>query len=308
MHWLTQPGTSLEEETRISMRACRDLQQDRWASATAARTSGRPSRRTRSTGWTSARTGSASIPKVDYDATLADDPPDRRGLPGPLPRRADLPAGADQGGADRHERVGRRARLRPRSRRAAGEGGRDPERRSQASTASSTRTPTSRTTCPTSRWSSTLRPRASMASSRATSAGQTSTLLASEEVSDLWYAGPGVRRPRVEHPRGARQRDRRRAAPDRHAGRRPGRAWTEVADVRLAPTPNAIERELQSRRIDVGANVEGRDLGSVVAEVEERAGARCASRASTARRYWASRRSSTPRRTGCCSTAPRPRS
>ncbi|MFN2490227.1 MAG: efflux RND transporter permease subunit [Actinomycetota bacterium] len=44
----------------------------------------------------------------------------------------------------------------------------------------------------------------------------------------------------------------------------------EVADVRVAPTPNAIERELQSRRIDVGANVQGRDLGSVVDEVEDR--------------------------------------
>ena len=43
----------------------------------------------------------------------------------------------------------------------------------------------------------------------------------------------------------------------------------EVADVRVAPTPNYIERELQSRRIDVGANVEGRDLGSVVDEVED---------------------------------------
>jgi Cu/Ag efflux pump CusA len=42
-----------------------------------------------------------------------------------------------------------------------------------------------------------------------------------------------------------------------------------VADVRIAPTPNAIEREQQSRRIDVGANVEGRDLGSVVADVED---------------------------------------
>src|ERR671917_502632 len=43
----------------------------------------------------------------------------------------------------------------------------------------------------------------------------------------------------------------------------------QVADVRLAPIPNAIERTQQSRRIDVGANVEGRDLGSVVADVEE---------------------------------------
>jgi Cu/Ag efflux pump CusA len=35
----------------------------------------------------------------------------------------------------------------------------------------------------------------------------------------------------------------------------------QVADVRLAPTPNAIERTQQSHRIDVGANVDGRDLG-----------------------------------------------
>ena len=42
----------------------------------------------------------------------------------------------------------------------------------------------------------------------------------------------------------------------------------QVADVRVAPTPNAIEREGQSRRIDVGGNVEGRDLGSVVSDVE----------------------------------------
>ena len=45
---------------------------------------------------------------------------------------------------------------------------------------------------------------------------------------------------------------------------------SEVADVRLAPTPNAIERERQSRRIDVGANVEGRDLASVVEDVQDR--------------------------------------
>jgi CzcA family heavy metal efflux pump len=44
----------------------------------------------------------------------------------------------------------------------------------------------------------------------------------------------------------------------------------QVADVRLAPTPNAIERTQQSRRIDVGANVEGRDLGSAVSAVEDR--------------------------------------
>jgi Cu/Ag efflux pump CusA len=44
----------------------------------------------------------------------------------------------------------------------------------------------------------------------------------------------------------------------------------EVADVRMTPTPNAILREDLARRLDVGANVEGRDLGSVVRELESR--------------------------------------
>lgn len=43
----------------------------------------------------------------------------------------------------------------------------------------------------------------------------------------------------------------------------------EVAEVIIAPTPNVIKREGASRRIDIGANVRGRDLGSVVADVEK---------------------------------------
>jgi Cu/Ag efflux pump CusA len=42
----------------------------------------------------------------------------------------------------------------------------------------------------------------------------------------------------------------------------------EVADVRMVPSPNVIEREGQSRKQDVSANVRGRDLGSVAADVE----------------------------------------
>jgi CzcA family heavy metal efflux pump len=42
----------------------------------------------------------------------------------------------------------------------------------------------------------------------------------------------------------------------------------EVADIRIAPVPNVIEREGQSRKIDVSANVSGRDLGSVVQDVD----------------------------------------
>jgi len=43
----------------------------------------------------------------------------------------------------------------------------------------------------------------------------------------------------------------------------------DVADVRIVPVPNVIEREGQSRKIDVSANVKGRDLGSVADDVEE---------------------------------------
>jgi CzcA family heavy metal efflux pump len=42
----------------------------------------------------------------------------------------------------------------------------------------------------------------------------------------------------------------------------------EVASVKIVPAPNVIEREGQSRKIDVSANVRGRDLGSVADEVE----------------------------------------
>ena len=44
----------------------------------------------------------------------------------------------------------------------------------------------------------------------------------------------------------------------------------DVAQVSVRPTPNLVERDNNSRRIDVGANVRGRDLGSVAREVERR--------------------------------------
>ena len=47
---------------------------------------------------------------------------------------------------------------------------------------------------------------------------------------------------------------------------------SDVADIRIVPVPNVIEREGQSRKIDVSANVSGRDLGSVAADVEKALG------------------------------------
>ncbi len=45
---------------------------------------------------------------------------------------------------------------------------------------------------------------------------------------------------------------------------------SEVADVKVAPTPNSISREGGSRRIDVHSNVKGRDLASVAEDVQDR--------------------------------------
>ena len=44
----------------------------------------------------------------------------------------------------------------------------------------------------------------------------------------------------------------------------------DLASVSVKPTPNMIQRENAARRIDVQANVRGRDLGSVVRDVESR--------------------------------------
>jgi Cu/Ag efflux pump CusA len=43
----------------------------------------------------------------------------------------------------------------------------------------------------------------------------------------------------------------------------------DVAEIRLAPTPNEISHENGSRKIDISANVRGRDLGSVAREIEQ---------------------------------------
>jgi Cu/Ag efflux pump CusA len=44
---------------------------------------------------------------------------------------------------------------------------------------------------------------------------------------------------------------------------------SEVAEIDIVPTPNTIQREKTSRKIDVICNVEGRDLGSVAREIEK---------------------------------------
>jgi CzcA family heavy metal efflux pump len=98
---------------------------------------------------------------------------------------------------------------------------------------------------------------------------QASTLIASEEVGDIFHGGRAYDVHVTAIPSA---RDSVTDVVNLPINTPDGRTVRlgDVADVRLAPTPNAIEREAQSRRIDVGANVEGRDLASVVDDVEDR--------------------------------------
>src|SRR5918993_1227475 len=97
---------------------------------------------------------------------------------------------------------------------------------------------------------------------------QASTLVASEEVGDIFKGGKAYDVHVWSTPETRNSAASIRELPiDTPGGEQI--PLEQVADVRLAPTPNAIERVNQSRRIDVGANVEGGDLGSAVSAVEE---------------------------------------
>jgi CzcA family heavy metal efflux pump len=95
--------------------------------------------------------------------------------------------------------------------------------------------------------------------------------MASEEMGDIWRGNKNTEVHVWSTPRTRNNinsvRDLLLDAPD---GRRVRLA--ELARVRMRPTPNAVIRENSSRRIDVGTNVAGHDLGSVAREVERRVG------------------------------------
>ncbi|HET7476242.1 MAG TPA: efflux RND transporter permease subunit [Dermatophilaceae bacterium] len=95
------------------------------------------------------------------------------------------------------------------------------------------------------------------------------TMVAGEEVGDIFRAGraydvvvwstPATR---------ASVQDIMRLPIDTPAGKTV--LLSDVADVTVGPNPNAIERAGDSRRLDVGADVQGRDLGSVVRELTDK--------------------------------------
>ncbi len=94
------------------------------------------------------------------------------------------------------------------------------------------------------------------------------TLVASEEVGDIFRAGKAYDVHVWSTPSTRNSLSDLRALPiDTPGG---GHVLLgDVAEVALKPTPNVIERESLARRIDVDANVQGRDLGSVVKDVKD---------------------------------------
>lgn len=95
------------------------------------------------------------------------------------------------------------------------------------------------------------------------------TLVASEEVGDLFRAGKAYDVHVWSTPRTRDSLTAIRNLPiDAQDGQVP---LGTLADVRIRPTPNVIERENDSRRIDVAADLaHGSDLGSVSRAIEER--------------------------------------
>ena len=268
MHWLTQPGTSLPEETRISKRACRDLQRIDGVRNCGAHI-GQAKQADEVYGVDFGENWVSVDPSVDYDRALADIHRTVEGYPGLYrdvqtylrERIKEVLTGTSESVVVRvfgPDLAVLREKADEIQRKIAGiDGVVDAHADLQDDLPH-------------------IEVEVDLAAARRHGLKpgdirrQTSTLLASEEVSDLWYAGqaydvrvwsiPAARHSLtdVEHLPIDTESD---------AGRVP---LNQVADVRLAPTPNAIERELQSRRIDVGANVDGRDLSSVVHEIEER--------------------------------------
>ena len=98
---------------------------------------------------------------------------------------------------------------------------------------------------------------------------QTSALIASEEVSDIFARGRAydVHVTAIPSARDS-VTDVENMQLDTPSGRKV--MLKDVATVQMGPTPNAVLRQKQSRYIDVGANVEGRPLNQVVDEVEQR--------------------------------------
>ena len=271
MHWVTKPGTSIRRRSASPPRPAKELQADPGRAQLRRPHRPGPARRRGRTASTSARTGSASTRRP---TTTRRWPRSRRSSTATraAARRADLPEGAHPGGADR--RRARRsssastattstscARRRTRSRSSLrGVDGVDRGARRAA-----------RPTCPRSRSRSTWRRPSGTASSRATCAAPPSTLIAGEEVGDIFRDGKAydVQVWSMPETRSSLDDIRQPAASTRRRGS--GAARPTSPTVEVAADPERHPPRGPARGASTSAPTsKGRDLGSVADEVQDR--------------------------------------
>ncbi len=267
MHWLTQPGTSLKEETRISVRACRDLRKIEGVRNCGSHI-GQAKQADEVYGVDFGENWVSVDPKVDYDKALADIHRTVEGYPGLYrdvqtylrERIKEVLTGTSESVVVRifgPDLDVLRAKADEIQKKIAGIDG-----VVDAHTDLQDDLPH-------------IEVEVNLAAARRHGLKpgdirrQTSALLASEEVSDLWFAGQAYDVRVWSIPEARSSITDVANLPIDTAGWRPGRA---AARRRRAARSDAERDRARAavRRLDVGANVAGRDLGSVVKEVEER--------------------------------------
>ena len=298
MHWLTQPSTSGPEETRVSVRACQELRTIPGVRNCGSHI-GQALLSDEVVGIYFGENWISVDPAVDYDETLAKVNEVVDGLPRYLPGRADLSQGADPRGADGVEhRIVIRVKgddletIRETAEKVR-EGDRPGRRRRRGARRSPGQRPAG---------AGPGRPRE--AQQYGLKPGDvrraSGVLMASEEVGDLFFGGRAYDVNVWSTPETRSSLTSIAELPiDTPAGEQV--QLGDVADVSIQPTPNVIERWDLTRTIDVEANVEGRDLGSVARDVEAAVGQHRLPAREPAPRSWASTRSARPRRSGCSS-------
>ena len=175
------------------------------------------------------------------------------------------------------ERVDRRARLRPGRRRPDDEGGGDRGAGWRRSTASSIRTLSRSSRSRRLRSKSTSRRRSATGSRPGHVRRQSSALLASEEVADIFHDGKAydVHVWSIPTARDSVSDVENLPIDTPDGGQVPLHA---VADIAIRPVANTIKHERQTRRVDAAADLGGRDLASAVDELRGAGGNRVAAR------------------------------
>ena len=237
MHWITKPGTSHPEEARIVTQASRELRTIPGVRNFGSHI-GQALLGEEIAGINFGENWISVDPAADYDKTLAAIEETVAGLPRALPRCADLSERTDRRGPLRRGPSHRRAHLRARPGGPPRQGGRGARQPCRRSTGSSTRTWSSKSTCPKCKVEVDLAKAQQYGLKPGDVRRAAATLMSGEEVGDIFRAGKAydvmvwsapatrhsltnIRELLIDTPSGGHVR------------------LGEVADVQLAPAPNA---------------------------------------------------------------------